>query len=76
MVIWEPLKDWDGKVDTLKDAKRDEAFWLVLTPCISIDRHALERNTGGFGVHLKDAFSHSCWTSAAGVLSIIDYLHP
>jgi hypothetical protein len=26
VVIWEPLKDRDGKVDVLKDAKRDEAF--------------------------------------------------
>jgi len=31
VVIWDPLKDWGGKVDSLKAAKKNEAFGLSHT---------------------------------------------
>jgi hypothetical protein len=34
VVIWGPLKDSDGKVDVLKDARRDEAFGLHVTKSV------------------------------------------
>ena len=32
VVLWKPLKDWDGKADAFKDAKREEVSLKSFEP--------------------------------------------
>jgi hypothetical protein len=45
VLIWEPLKDWDRKVDSLPGADRDEAFGLVFTGHFESHRADFERQS-------------------------------